>query len=44
MISKKLFMIGGKAGFSIGKSRESQSADHHDREFWERYFKLCQLT
>jgi hypothetical protein len=32
MIGKKLFMIGGKAGFSIRKiAGKVMTADHHDR-------------
>jgi hypothetical protein len=34
MIGKKLLMIGGKAG-------KVMTADHHDRELWEHYFKPC---
>jgi hypothetical protein len=39
MIGKKLLMIGGKADFQPEKAGKVMTADHHDRELWERYFK-----
>jgi hypothetical protein len=46
MIGKKLLMIGGKAGFPFQpeKARKVMTADHHDRELWERYFKPCRIS
>jgi hypothetical protein len=45
MIGKELLMIGGKAGFQnfskMKKAGKVMTADHHDQELWERYFKPC---
>jgi hypothetical protein len=38
MIGKKL--LAEKQGFQPEKAGKVMTADHHDRELWERYFKL----
>ena len=46
MIGKELLMIAEKQGFGFqpGKAGKVMTADHHDRELWERYFKPCKNT
>jgi hypothetical protein len=43
MIGKRLFMGGKKAGFSARKKNTGKvmTADHHDRELLDPYFKPC---
>jgi hypothetical protein len=39
IIGKKLLMISGKQGFQPEKAGKVMTADHHDRELWEHYFR-----
>jgi hypothetical protein len=43
MIGKELLMIAEKKGF-LKKAGKVMTADHHDRELLERYFKPCKNT
>jgi hypothetical protein len=39
MIGKKLLILVKKQGFQPEKPGKVITADHHNRELWERYFK-----